>query len=157
MRLAALLVLLLAGGASTGQELSTAVPDTAERSEIGWFVAPLDTVDSERSLPIHEANLATERAWKVGLEWPTRAYDVAMLAVGPVTGRDTTIELDRGDRTATMISIQRGLADDSIGGVRDRVELALQLDGTWRLTAHWRSYFCFRGPGRGAWIEGPCH
>ena len=151
-----LLVLALAGGPPAGPTTAAAAADTAARGELGFFLAPLDTVDSEVAVSEIEVNLEAERAWKVGLEWPSRAYDVAMRAVGPLVARRNTVVLDRGDRTATLVATQLGLADDSIGGIRDRVELALQFDGTWRVRAHWRSYFCPRGPGRGAWIEGPC-
>lgn len=151
-------ILLLATALANG---AVAAPDTAARDDhVGWFVAPLDTVDSATVVPVVDVNLETERAWKVGLEWPTRAYDVGLNAVGPITDRVAEIRMERSRgevaQRASISVIQLGFLDDSIGGVRDELDLRLQLDGTWRVHSHERSFFCPRGPGRGAWISGPC-
>ena len=150
-------ILFLAAALAQG---AVAPTDTATRHETGWYVAPLDTVDSFEVVPVVQPNLETERAWKVGLEWPTRAYDVGMNAVGPITGRQVTITMNRGGgetvERATISVVQLGFLDDSVAGRRDELDLRLQLDGTWRVRSHERSVFCPRGPGRGAWIAGPC-
>lgn len=146
--------------ATQAADTTTAVAE-APRSEFGFFTAPLDTVEGWIELDPAAVNLEVERAWKVGMDWPARAFDVGLRAVGEIDARTTALRLEH-DRTegpsiATLVVTQVGFADDSIGGLRDEIDLALQLDGSWRVVTHWRSVFCPRGPGRGAWMAGPCH
>lgn len=166
----ALLGLCIASCAASGADATdphvskgmarVAADSVAPRGETGRFLAPLDTVDSWVEVDPAAVNLEVERAWTVGLEWPRLAMEVALRAVGPVDAGKVRLDLVREGvegPTASLVITRLGLADDSIGGVRDDIDLALQLDGSWRVVTHWRSYFCPRGPGRGAWMAGPCH
>lgn len=130
------------------------------RSAPAAFPAPADTVEGWVEVDPAAVNLEVERAWQVGMDWPSRAFDVALRAVGEIDARSTALHLERdrmeGPSTATLVITRLGLLDDSVGGLRDEIDLALQLDGSWRVVTHWRSVFCPRGPGRGAWIAGPC-
>jgi len=151
----ALLVVLAQGPASTRAH----DPDIAPPRAWDEVAAPFETVESVTFVPVAEVNLETARAWKVGLEWPTRALDVGLHAVGPLVGPQIQIRTQadgEGDLTVWISIIQYGLRDDSVAGQRDDLELKLQLDGSYRVRAHERSHACWRGPETQAWIAEPC-
>lgn len=159
--LASISVGACAAPAASTDATSPTVAHEAPRNELGRFTAVLDTLEGWVELDPAAVNHEVEQAWKVGLEWPRRALDVALRAVGEIDAWKTEISLVRegaeGPSATTFVLTRVGLADDSVGGIRDEIDLAFQLDGSWRVVTHWRSLFCPRGPGRGAWMAGPCN
>ncbi|HKK72562.1 MAG TPA: hypothetical protein VKA86_15230 [Candidatus Krumholzibacteria bacterium] len=151
-----LLAVLLAPAPGVARD--THVPDIEAPEPWGFFAAPFDSVASVEFLPVVEINLEVERAWKVGMDWPARALDVALRAVGPLDARQIRIRSDRPgeDGMRTWVSIiQYGFLDDSVAGERHDLDLLLQLDGAWRVRAHERSRACYRSVGP-VWIGEPC-
>lgn len=152
--------LLLVATLAQGVASSVSHPPDIE-PPTAWADAgvPFETVESVRFLPVAEVNLETTRAWTVGLEWPTRALDVALRAVEPPDAARIHIRTQsRGeDRDTVWISfVQLGFLDDSVRGRRDDLELVKQLDGTYRVRAHERSHACWRGPVPNTWTARPC-
>ena len=151
----------------TGDRSDDRQGEVLTRGEHAAEPAPRDAIESsvesrtESRIVIDPAsvNLEVERAWKAGLHWPRRAFDVALRAAGDLDAKSVRVELEREGAEGSAASVvveQVGLLDDAVGGVRDEIDLALQPDGSWRVVTHRRSVLCPRGPHPTTWIDGPC-
>lgn len=76
----------------------------------------------------------------------------------PVEGNfhEEVLLVEQTDRTALVILTQTGLADDSIAGMRYRLEF-IREGNQWRLNWVGRQVLCQPGRGSQAWRKEKCH
>jgi len=128
------------------------------------FVAEPDILDlpilDEQPIEFAALNAEIVRAWQAGQMWPTRAFDVAMRALGPIESSAAKIDFRsqpvESPEVAWVVVILTGLLDDSIAAVRYSIHLDLQLDQTWRIRYVGTSTRCARGGHTDAFSASPC-
>ena len=122
-----------------------------------------DTVGSYRAQDVSAFNQSVRSAQQAGdAGWTTTPLGVALRYLGDVTAetRSTVVEAIRPsaeshDRIVVVVT-REGLLDDSVRGVKDRMELVKDAAGFWTIAQSRRAWTCWPGRGHAEYLTDPC-
>jgi hypothetical protein len=144
---------LLVLGTALSARAARAQPQLQSEGRVGSYQVQ-DVTDFNRS--VRSAHQAADGGWTA------TPLGVTLRHLGDVTAetQSAVVEVIRPspethDRVLVMVT-REGLLDDSVRGVKDRLELVRDPAGFWTIAAALRAWACRPGRGHAEYLAEPC-
>ena len=143
----------LALGSAVGARTTVAQPQLQTEGRVGSY----------RVQDVTAFNQSVRSAQQAGdAGWTATPLGVVLRYLGDVTAetRSTVVEAIRPsaeshDRIVVVVT-REGLLDDSVRGVKDRMELVKDPAGFWTIAQSLRAWTCWPGRGHAEYLADPC-